>query len=314
VNEGHRVTLFATGTSKSPAELHVTFQRGYREDPELWPWEMCELLNLAAAVERADAFDLIHYQANYGPISLAFSKVTSAPLVVTLHHAPSEPEVALWSRYPDAPFIAVSDAQAKALAPLNVVGTVLHAVDTDVFTPAGEPAGDLVFLGRFTEGKGVVQAIDIARRSGQRLVLAAQPNEYYERVVAPLVDGDRIFYAGELATREKAALLANARALVYPVQSDESFGLVLAEAMACGTPVAALRRGPVTEVVDDGVTGRAFETLDALVAGLPGVLALDRKRVRARAVERFGRRRMVDEHVEVYRRLVSQRRLSMHAV
>jgi glycosyltransferase involved in cell wall biosynthesis len=314
VEDGHQVTLFATGTSKTSAELHVTFPRGYREDPELWPWETCELLNLAAAVERADSFDLIHYQANYGPISLAFSRLTATPLVVTLHHAPSEPEVALWSRYPDAPFIAVSDAQARALAPLNVVGTVLHAVDTDLFTPAGEPSGDLVFLGRFTEGKGALQAVEIARRSGLRLVLAAAPNEYYERMIAPLIDGERTVYAGELGTRQKVALLAGARALVYPVQSDESFGLVLAEAMACGTPVAALRRGPVAEVVDDGVTGWAFESIDALVEGLPGVLALDRKRVRARAVERFGCRRMVEEHVDVYRRLVAQRHRTMHVV
>jgi glycosyltransferase involved in cell wall biosynthesis len=275
---------------------------------------MCELLNLAAAVERAEAFDVIHYQANYGPISLAFSRLAATPLVVTLHHAPSEPEVALWSRYPDAPFIAVSEAQAKMLAPLNVVGTVHHAVDTAVFAPKGEPTRDLVFLGRFTEGKGVLQAIDIARRSGLRLVLAAAANDYYGREVAHLVDGVRVAYAGELGTREKVALLADARALVYPVQSEESFGLVLVEAMACGTPVAALRRGPVSEVVEDGVTGRTFETVDDLVAGLPDVLALDRTRVRARAVERFGRGRMIDGYVAAYRRLIAQRRLTTRAV
>jgi len=308
VNEGHEGKLFATGGSETRAALHVTFPRGYREDPDLWPWEMCELLNLAAAVERADAFDVIHYQANYGPISLAFSKLSDTPVVVTLHHAPSPGEVALWSRYPDAPFIAVSNAQAKMLAPLRVVGTVHHAVDTEVFAPRGEPTGDLVFLGRFTEGKGVVEAIEIARRAQLRLVLAAAPNDYYERVVAPLVDGDRVVYVGELGTSEKAALLAGARALLYPVQADESFGLVMAEAMSCGTPVAALRRGPVAEIVDEGVTGHAFATVDELVAGLPAVLALDRERVRARALERFSATRMVEGHLAVYRRLVAERR------
>jgi glycosyltransferase involved in cell wall biosynthesis len=308
VQAGHDVTLFATGTSETTAALHVTFARGYREDPDLWPWEMCELLNIAAAVERADSFDVIHYQANYGPTSLAFSKLTDTPLVVTLHHAPSPGEVALWSRYPDAPFIAVSEAQARMLAPLHVAGTVHHAVDTNVFVPRGEPAGDLVFLGRFTEGKGVVEAIEVARRAERRLVLAAAPNDYYEHTVAPLVDGERVVFVGELGPSEKAALLAGARALLYPVQADESFGLVMAEAMSCGTPVAALRRGPVSEIVDEGVTGHAFGSLDELVGGLPAVLALDRQRVRARAVERFSAARMVEEHVAVYRRLVAERR------
>jgi glycosyltransferase involved in cell wall biosynthesis len=308
VAEGHDVTLFATGTSATSATLHATFERGYHEDLELWPWEVCELMNLAAAVERAAAFDVIHYQAEYAPISLAFSRLSSAPLVVTVHHAPSAAEFALWSRYPEAPFIAVSDTQAKLLAGLHVVGTIHHAVDTTVFAPRGQPEDYLLFLGRFTEGKGVREAIDIARRAGRRLLLGAARNEYYDRAVAPLVDGEEVIYVGELGTADKAALLAGARALLYPVQASEPFGLVLAEAMACGTPVAALRRGAVPELVDDGVTGRAFETVDELVAGLPGVLALARGQVRAMAVERFGPRRMVEQHVEIYSRLVAGRR------
>ena len=308
VAEGHDVTLFATATSATSAALHATFERGYHEDVELWPWEVCELMNLAAAVERADEFDLIHYQAEYAPISLAFSRITRTPLVVTLHHAPTAPEVALWSRYPEAPFIAVSDVQASRLAGLRVLGTVHHGVDTTVFAPRGDPEDYLLFLGRFTEGKGVREAIDVARGSGERLLLAAPPNDYYERAVAPLVDGEQVVYVGELGPTDKAALLARARALLYPVQASEPFGLVLAEAMACGTPVAALRRGAVPELVDDGVTGRAFETLDELVAGLADVIALDRRRVRERAVERFGARRMVQQHVEIYSRLVAGRR------
>jgi glycosyltransferase involved in cell wall biosynthesis len=307
VSAGHDVTLFATRGSTTSARLHATFERGYHEDTELWPWELCELMNLAAAVERADAFDVIHYQAEYAPISLAFAKLSAAPLLVTVHHAPSPAEVALWSRVPGVPFLAVSDVQAKLLGGLDVVGTVHHAVDTAAFTPRADPEGHLVFLGRFTDGKGVREAIDIARRAERRLVLAAARNDYYERVVAPLVDGERVVYVGEVGLRDKAALLANAAVLLYPVRADEPFGLVLAEAMACGTPVAALRRGAVPELVEHGVTGGVFDTVDDLVAGLPGVIALDRARVRARAVERFGARRLVDEHVAVYRRLVAAR-------
>jgi glycosyltransferase involved in cell wall biosynthesis len=159
----------------------------------------------------------------------------------------------------------------------------------------------------------VLEAIDVARRSGLRLLLAAPPNDYYDEVVAPLVDGQTVAFAGEVSPGEAAALLAGARALLYPVQAAEPFGLVLAEAMSCGTPVAALGLGAVGELVDDGVTGRIFPTVDALVDGLPRVLALDRQRVRARAVERFSPARMVDEYVSVYRQLAVRPAAVRHA-
>jgi len=307
VASGHDVTLFATGSSSTTARLHTTFDSGYHEDTSLWPWELCELLNLASAVERAANFDVIHYQAEYAPISLAFTRLSPTPVLVTLHHAPTPPEVALWSRYPEAPFAAISAAQEELLAGLNVVGTIHHAVDTATFVPRPQPEDYLVFLGRFTEGKGVLQAIDVARRTGHRLVLAAAANEYYQEVIEPMVDGTRVVYAGEVGLAEKVTLLGGARALIYPVQESEPFGLVLAEAMVCGTPVAALRRGASGEIVDDGVTGGLFDSLDALVDGLPRVLALDRSTVRDRAVERFGPDRMVGAHVELYARLTAER-------
>ena len=303
VARGHDVTLFATGTSQTQASLHATFPRGYADDPSLWPWEACELFNLAAAVERASQFDIIHCQAMYWPMALPFSRLSTTPLVQTLHHAPTEPEVALWSRYREVPFIAISREQARLLAGLNVVGIVQHAIDTDRFAFRAVPDDYLVFLGRFTEGKGVLPAIDIARRTGLRLLLAAAENEYYREVIAPHVDGIRVVYVGEVDHAGKVALLGGARALLYPVQAGEPFGLVLAEAMACGTPVAALARGAVSEVVDQGVTGGIFDSVDVLVTGLPDVLALDRATVRRRAIERFGIARMVDEYVAIYERL-----------
>lgn len=304
VARGHRVTLFATGTSSTAASLHATFPRGYAEDTSMWPWEACELLNLAAAVERAGDFDVIHYQAMYWPMSVPFTRLVSTPIVQTLHHAPSAPEVALWSRYPEAPFVAISDEQARLLAGLNVVGVVRHGIDTDVFTFRATPDDYLVFLGRFTEGKGVLQAIEVARLTGMRLILAAAENDYYRQEIASHVDGTNVVYAGEVDHAGKVALLGGARALLYPVQSGEPFGLVLAEAMACGTPVAALDRGAVRELVQEGVTGGIFASLEALVSGLPRVLALDRAQVRATAVARFGIDRMVDEYVNVYTRLI----------
>lgn len=307
VRRGHDVTLFATGSSATRASLHAIFPRGYHEDLSMWPWEFCELLNLAAAVERAASFDIIHCQAEYAPISLAFGRLSAAPLLQTLHHAPAASEVALWLRYPEAPFVALSSAQARLFDGLNVVAVIPHAVDTAVFTFRPEPDDYLLFLGRFAEGKGPVQAIEVARRTGLRLVMAAAENDYYRQVVAPLVDQRHVVYAGEVDGAGAAALLGGARALVYPVQEGEPFGLVLIEAMSCGTPVAALDRGAVREIVEAGVTGGVFDSLDALVHGLPGVMALDRANVRARAMERFHPDRMVDAYVELYARVIDHR-------
>jgi glycosyltransferase involved in cell wall biosynthesis len=304
---GHDVTLFATGSSRTPASLHAVYDRGYNEDSSLWPWELCELFNLAAACERADSFDVIHCQATYAPMSLAFTRISPTPILQTLHHSPTVSEVALWSAYPDAPFVAVSKAQARLLAGLNVVAIIHHAVDTAAFTFGVHPGDYLVFLGRFTEGKGVLQAIEVAHRTGMRLVLAAAENEYYRDVVAPHVDQCRIVYAGEVDHAAKVALLGGARALLYPVQTGEPFGLVLVEAMVCGTPVAALDRGATRELVDEGTTGMVFDSVDALVAGLPAVMALDRRQVRTRALERFGADRMVDAYIDVYSQLAAAR-------
>jgi glycosyltransferase involved in cell wall biosynthesis len=267
VARGHDVTLFATARSSTRARLHAVYERGYLEDPTLWPWEMCELFNLAAALEQAASFDVVHYQAEYAPLSLAFSALSRVPLIHSVHHLPSPPEVAVWARYPRAPFIAVSHAQADALAGLNVAGVVHHAVPTDAYAYRAEPDDYLLFLGRFTEGKGVLASIEVARRTGHRLLLAAAENDYYRQNVAPLVDGRQIVYVGEVSHPDKVALLGGARALIYPLQAGESFGLVLAEAAACGTPAAALRWGAVGEIIEDDVTGVAFDSVDALVAG-----------------------------------------------
>jgi glycosyltransferase involved in cell wall biosynthesis len=216
--------------------------------------------------------------------------------------------VKLWSRYPEAPFVAISNEQARLLAGLNIVETVLHGIDTTNFTFREKPDDYLLFLGRFTEGKGVLQAIEIAKRVGMRLILAAAEDDYYREMVAPHVDGRHIVYFGEANFEAKVQLYGGARALLYPIQSREPFGLVLAEAMACGTPVAALDKGAVREVVDDGVTGIVFEDLEQMANDLPRVFDLDRRRVRERAVARFGAERMVDEYLKVYSRLVEAHR------
>jgi len=308
VARGQDVTLFATGDSQTKATLAATYPQGYWHDLNMWPWELYEMLNLAHAVERAAEFDIIHYEAAYYPMSLAFTRLCPVPILQTLHHSPSAAEVKLWSRYPEAPFVAISNEQARLLTGVNVVDTVLHGIDTDRFTFRETPEDYLLFLGRFTEGKGVLQAIEIAKRLGMRLILAAADDAYYRGTIAPHVDGRLITYFGEADFAAKVALYGGARALLYPIQAREPFGLVLAEAMACGTPVAALDRGAVREVVDEGVTGIVFDDLEQMVNELPRVFDLDRRRVRTQAVARFGVSRMVDGYLAVYERVVEAHR------
>ena len=250
VRRGIDVTLFATANSTTSARLHAIFDQGYVENPDMWPWELYEMLNLSAAVERGADFDVIHYEAAYYPMSLAFARLSRTPIVQTLHHSPSPDEVALWSRYPEIPFVAISREQSRLLQGVTQAGIVLHGIDTDSFAFRAVPDDYVLFLGRFTAGKGVVQAIEVARKAGRRILLAAPEDDYYREHVQPLVDGRDVVYAGEVGHDEKVKLCGGAAALLYPVQSGEPFGLVLAEAMACGTPVAALDRGAVTEVVD----------------------------------------------------------------
>jgi glycosyltransferase involved in cell wall biosynthesis len=305
VARGHEVTLFATGDSTTSGELHALFERGHWHDLSLWPWEFSEMLNLAAAVERHADFDLIHYQAGYYPMPLAFLRLCPIPILQTIHHAPSPEEIRIWSRWPEAPYVAISNEQARRMAGLNVVDVVLNGIDTDAFTFRAQPDDYLVWLGRFTEGKGILQAIEVARRVRMKLILAAAREDYYDEEIAPHVDGERVVYFGEADFAQKVELYGGARALLYPVQAPEPFGLVLAEAMACGTPVAALDKGAVREMVDEGVTGRAFETVDDMVAGLGSVLTLDRRRVREKAVARFGVAHMVDGYVAAYRKVLA---------
>lgn len=308
VARGHDVTLFAVAGSTTAAHLEATFALGYRDGSREWPWELCELFNLSAALRRAREFDVIHCQAESYPMSLAFEGLVDTPLLHALHYSPTAEEAAMWRRYPAAPLVALSEEQARHLVGLNVIATIPHGLDLQRFPFRTDAADYLLFLGRFTPGKGVLTAIDIARRVGVPIQLAAEANAYYREHVAPLVDGERVRYVGELGHDAKVALVAGARALLYPVQSAEPFGLVLAEAMACGTPVAAFRIGAAAELIDHGVTGGLFDGADALVAGLPDVMALDRAAVRARATARFGADRMVDAYAALYRRLAAAER------
>lgn len=305
VERGHDVTLFSVARTQTRAKLHASFEQGYWDDPHgMWPWEMCELFNVAAAFERHSQFDVIHYQGAYFPMSAAFTRLCPVPVLQTLHHQPVQGELNLFRKYPQAHYVVLSQFHARAMSGLPNVHTIMHGLDTHHFGLGAAPDDYLVFLGRFTPGKGARTAIEIARRTNTRLLMAAPDNDHYRNELAPHVDGKLVQYLGELDFAAKTELLRQARALLYPVQEAEPFGLVLVEAMACGTPVAALRCGAVPELVQDGVSGYVFDSVDQLIAGLPRVYALDRVAVRAHAVTSFDAKRMVDDYERLYERVV----------
>jgi glycosyltransferase involved in cell wall biosynthesis len=228
--------------------------------------------------------------------------------VHTLHVTPYEDQVRLRALFPDACVTAISEFQWSAHRELRQAAVIPHGVDPAQFTFREKPADYVLYIGRFVAEKGPVQAIGIARKMGLRIVLAGPANAYFQEHVAPLVDGKSVVYAGFVKGRERDELFRGAKALVYPVQAPEPFGLVLVEAMMCGTPVAALRLGAVGEIVDDGVTGYSVEHPEEMGTTVTAAMQLDRRKVRERAEARFSARRMARAYLDMYERLLKGER------
>ena len=303
VRLGHEVTLFATAGSQSDGALVATLPGPYGVDGAPDDWFLCEWMNLAAAVERSAGFDVLHAHAYLWGLPLQpFSRV---PMVHTLHVWPFANEARVRGMWPDACVTAVSEAQWRDWPHLQRAAVVHHAVDAAQFTLRATPDDYLCFLGRMIPGKGPVEAVAAARALGMRLLLAGPATEYFRTHVAPLVDGRDVEYVGPVAGRARDLLLGGARALLYPNRDPEPFGLVLVEAMMCGTPVAAVGVGAVAEIVDEGVTGCIAPTAAALVPAVRRALALDRAAVRAHAERRFCARRMAEGYVRVYESVVA---------
>lgn len=301
---GHQVTVFACAGSEPFGELVTTLPGAYSRNGSPDNWQLCEWINLCRAVEESARFDVLHSHAYLWGLPLA--PMARAPMVHTLHTFPYEDEARLWSLLPNACVAAISHGQWQAYPKLRPAAVIPHGIDENQFTFQPEPEDYVCFLGRFVPGKGVLQAIEIARRLGIRLLLAGAANDYFRHHVAPLVDGRTIDYMGYLRGVERDRFLGRARALLYPLQAPEPFGLVQVEAMMCGTPVVGMRIGAVPEVIEEGVTGYTAESMEEFAGQVVRSFALDRRRICARAEERFSARRMAQEYIALYECLVSK--------
>ncbi len=298
---GHDVTVFAAAGSEVEGELVATLPGPYGTAGAPDDWQLCEWINLCRAVERSGSFDVLHSHAYLWGLPL--QGLSRAPMVHTLHVCPYEEEARLWGLVPGAPVTALSRYQWSAFPHLQPAAVIPHGVDPDQFTFRAEPEDYVCFLGRFIPGKGPREAVASARALGVRLRLAGPRNDYFREHVEPLVDGRSVEYVGFVKGSARDRLLGGARALLYPLQAPEPFGLVLIEAMMCGTPVVAVRLGAVPEVVEEGVTGCTSASMDDFVRAVTRGLALDRGRVRERAAERFSARRMAEQYAELYQQL-----------
>jgi len=306
VERGVDVTLFATADSITAATLESVAPRPLNEAPSL-DAKVWESLHIANAFEHARdmRLDLLHNHYDFLP--LAFSGLADVPLVTTIHGFSSEKIVPVFERYGDrGHYVAISDADRHPR--LRYEATIHHGIRMDTF-PLVRTAGDyLLFFGRIHPHKGAAEAIDVAARVGMPLVLAGivQDREYFERSVEPRIDGDRVRYVGSVGPDERGAVLGGARALLHLISFEEPFGFSVIESMACGTPVIATRRGSMPELVQHGVNGALVEAPDDAVDAVETVGRLDRAAVRASVERRFDVSRMVDEYIEVYRRIVER--------
>jgi len=303
VERGVDVTLFATADSISRARLVGTSPTGYSEDPAL-DAKVWESLHIAALFERADEFDVIHNSFDFLP--LTYSGLVETPVVTTIHGFSSERVLPVFEKYnARGYYVAISDADRRDS--LDYAATIHHGIDMSVFELEQEPGDYLLFFGRIHPDKGTVEAMDVAERTGMPLTIAGivQDIDYFEQLVEPRIDGERVRYLGPIGPDRRGDLLGGARALLHLVNFDEPFGFGVVEAMACGTPVIASARGSMPEIVRDGESGFLVGSLGEAVAAVRRVEGLDRAGVRASVERRFDVNRMVDDYLALYRRIVN---------
>lgn len=310
VKRGIDVTLFATGDSLTSARLQAICKKGYEEDRSIEP-KVWECLHISEVFEHAGEFDLIHNNFDFLP--LTYSGLISTPVITTIHGFSSPKIYPVYQKYNDSAFY-VSISKADRLDSLDYVANVYHGIDISQFTFQPRPGEYLLFFGRIHIDKGAAEAIEIAKKSGMKLIMAGiiQDSQYYEKNIRPFIDGRRVIYVGSAGPEKRDSLLGNAYALLHPINFDEPFGLSVVESMACGTPVIAFNRGSMPELINHGHNGFLVQTVDEAVAAVHDIPMVKRSDCRRVVEERFTADRMAKGYIDVYRRILKMTRLEGH--
>ena len=307
VRQGHDVTLYASADSLTSARLRPMCDRALRLGDSLADPVAHHLLLLERVMREADTFDIVHFHLDYLPFS--YIRHLGIPALTTLHGRLDASGLSpLFREYCDMHLVSISDAQRKPMPWASWTATVHHGIPEHLYKQGDGKGGYLAFLGRISREKRVDRAIEISRRVGIPLRVAAKidtaDKTYYEESVRDLLCDSNVVFIGEIGEREKDDFLGNARALLFPIDWPEPFGLVIIEAMACGTPIIAFRGGSVEEIIEDGVTGFVVSNIEEAVEAVSNLDAIDRSVCRARFEKRFGVSRMCHDYVSTYRRVL----------
>ncbi len=309
VRQGHEVTLFASADSVTQARLIPSIDQSLRQDITQRTWLAYHTIQMDQVAALADSFDVIHFHTDYLHFPLA--KKLRTPHVTTLHGRLDLPELApVFRHFSDIPLVSISNRQRAPVPYANWHDTVYHGLPSDLYA-FRETAGDyFAFIGRISPEKRVDRAVDIARQCGMPLYIGAKidpaDEPYFNEHIKPLFRHPLVTYIGEVGEAEKRELLENARALLFPIDWPEPFGLVMIEALSCGTPVIAYRHGSVAEIMEDGVTGFVVDDQDEAVRAAQRIAGIDRKGCRAAFERRFTAARMAENYLRVYRQLLGE--------
>ena len=309
IKMGHEVILFASGDSQTKAKLIPVCPNALRLDKNCKDFIVWHLHMLEEVFKRAKFFDIIHFHTEY--LHLPLATRYNVPFITTLHGRLDLPEyIPFFKNFKNAPFVSISNSQRKPLSWLNWQATIYHGLPEDLYKFYPETGKYLAFLGRISPEKRPDRAIKIAERFGMPLKIAAKVDKvdkaYFKEVIKPMLKNPWVEFIGEIGESEKNEFLGNAYALVFPIDWPEPFGLVMIEALACGTPVVAWRCGSVPEIIEDGKTGFIIDSIDSAVEALYKVKTLDRKACRKCFEKRFTAKRMAEEYIHVYRNIISK--------
>ncbi|AKB32685.1 Mannose-6-phosphate isomerase, bifunctional enzyme [Methanosarcina siciliae HI350] len=306
VKRGIEVTLFATADSHTAGKLHAICPRPYEEDKDILI-KVYEGLHISEVFERANEYDIIHNHFDYLP--LTYSELVDTPVVTTIHGFSSRKILPVYKKYNNSTFY-VSISDAYRCNEIDYIATVRHGIDIATFPFNDRPQDYLLFISRIHREKGAKEAIEVAKKTGRKLKIAgfiADP-EYFKNEVEPHIDGSQIIYEGHVTQERKKELLSNAHALLHMINYEEAFGLGVVEALACGTPVIAINRGAMPELIMDGETGFLVNKISEAVEAVEKVNSISRKKCRESVEERFSVDRMVEDYIRVYETILKKRK------